>query len=49
MQEVGHVGRAVQGIHTTGYKRRVVELGQEGAALKIIQVDLALDEGPALL
>ena len=31
------------------YKRRVVKLGQEGAVLKIIKVDLALDEGPALL
>ena len=31
------------------YKRRVVKLGQEGAALKIIKVDLTLDEEPALL
>jgi hypothetical protein len=31
------------------YKRRVVELGQERATLKIIQVDLTLDEEPALL
>ena len=31
------------------YKRRVVKLGQEGAVLKIIKADLALDEGPALL
>jgi hypothetical protein len=31
------------------YKRRVVKLGQEGATPKIIQVDLTLDEEPALL
>lgn len=31
------------------YKRRVVKLGQEGAVLKIIKVDLTLDEEPALL
>ena len=31
------------------YKRRVVKLEQERAMLKIIQVDLTLDEGPALL
>ncbi len=32
------------------YKRRAVKLlEQERAMLKIIQVDLALDEGPALL
>jgi hypothetical protein len=31
------------------YKRRVVKLGQEGAALKTTKVDLTLDEGPALL
>ena len=31
------------------YKRRVVKLEQERAMLKIIQVDLTLDEEPALL
>ena len=31
------------------YKRKIVKLGQEGAVLKIIKVDLTLDEEPALL
>jgi hypothetical protein len=45
-------GRACRTCSVRGpyYKRRVVKLGQEGAAvLKIIKVDLTLDEEPALL
>ena len=40
---------AKHSVRDSYYKRRVVKLGQEGAVLEIIKVDLALDEEPALL
>jgi hypothetical protein len=40
---------AKHSVRDSYYKRRVVKLGQEGAVLKIIKVDLTPDEEPALL